>query len=413
MHTALHQLPVEVRVEGEEGKRLRAHFYSGHKTVAVESVILLQKATKNPLTQESLLEVFGKLGDTPFTLKGVDCSDLKGNLFLPVSELNRLRRSAISQLNLEPAAAKDAGSGKSMRLSPLCSAGASMRKSDLAILVSDLEEAAFFSPIVRNVLLEINSAEEFQRARGCLYAWPNIVPFFPAILFEKECSRLVQILDKAFCFRIVANNSGLGLAAAQKGIGWVAGPALNCTNPYAVRALEEEGGAQGAFLSLELNATQIREVCTASDREIWMFVMGPLLLMTTRQCLLRDNSHCRKKACDEQCLLSCRNYAVWYDELGVPFHIYKKAGAHTQIFNNAVLFIPEAVRLLRGMVSYFVLDIRSFPFYDLALADKKKIVDYLIGILAGELDREQDRKAIRKIKETLPETTTGHFKRGL
>jgi collagenase-like PrtC family protease len=495
---------VRVRVKGEEGQRLRAIFYSEHKSIAVESVLPLQRACKSPLTQGTLLEVFGKLGDTSFILESVDCSDLKGELFLPVSELNKLRRRAVSQLEpeaeeeegVDPLELKATAKGRvdptgdpPMQVPPLSKGRARAkytaqgfldhyranplpsppegemvrvrgltgraftaqctearaRKSGLAILVSDLEEAVYFSTIARTVLLEINNAEGFQQAATCLSMYPNILPFFPAILFEKECSRLVQVLDKAICSRIVADNSGLGLAAAQKGIGWVAGPALNCANPYAVRALQEEGEAEGVFLSLELNARQIMDTWADSDGNLWMVVMGPLVLMTTRQCLLHDSSHCQKKWCDEQCLPSCRQYAVWCDELDMPFYVYKRPGAYTQVFNNAVLFIPEAVHLLRGRISHFVLDMRSFPFYQLALADKKKIMDYFARTLAGESGRDQDKKEPDKerrnkkgqhknsqgkkeqdkrergnkdrdkeaMKEILPRTTTGHFRRGL
>jgi len=416
-HMEIHRPFVQVRVDGEEGQRLRASFCSEHKSIAVESVITLQKATKNPLTQETFLKIFGKLGDTSFTLKSVDCSDLRGDLFLPVSELNKLRRSAVSQLESEEDA--EGRVGPAMQVPPHLRAKAGgrakPRKSSLAILVSDLEEASFFSSITKTVLLEINSAEQFQQAAHCLSMRPNIFPFFPAILFEKECSKLAHVLDKAICSRIVADNSGMGLVAAQKGIGWVAGPALNCANPYAARALQEEGGAEGVFLSLELNARQIRDVCAASGGEIWLVVMGPLLLMTTRQCLLQDCSHCRKKAWDEQCLPSCQQYAVWYDELDMPFHVCKRTGAYTQVFNNAVLFIPEAMHLLRGMISHFVLDMRSFPFYHPALADKKKIMDYFTRTLAGESGQDQDKKDQDKkaMKKILSETTTGHFKRGI
>jgi len=464
MSMKVRRSPVQVRVRGEEGQKLMAIFCSEHKSIAVESVLPLQKASKNPLTQGTLLEVFGKLADTSFILESVDCSDLRGELFLPVSELNKLRRRAVSQLEPEAAEAgidplelkatakgrvdphEDSSMDLTRQVPPLLRVSGKARtraraeKSSLAILVSDLEEAVYFSTIARTVLLEINSAEGFQQAATCLSRYPNILPFFPAILFEKECIRLVQVLDKAICSRIVADNSGLGLAAAQKGIGWVAGPALNCANPYAVRALQEEGEAEGAFLSLELNARQIMDTCADSGGKLWMVVMGPLVLMTTRQCLLHDSSHCQKKWCDEQCLPSCRQYAVWYDELDMPFYVYKRPGAYTQVFNNAILFIPEAVHLLRGRISHFVLDMRSFPFYHLALADKKKAIDYFAQALAGESGRDQDKKELDKerqekkgqdknsqgkkerdkrerdkkaMKEILPKTTTGHFRRGL
>ncbi|MEW6381698.1 MAG: U32 family peptidase [bacterium] len=406
-HLKDRRLPVQVRVEGKEGQRLRASFSDGQKTVWVESRLVLHKATKNPLTQETFFVTFGRLGNTPFDLKKVDCSGLIGSLFLPVSELNAIRRKAVSQLESVEV------QGGEVKPPPL--PAAQPVKSGLAILVSDSEEAVSFSSLTSAVLLEINTAEEFHQAALFMAGNRNILPFFPAILFEKEYRTMAESLDAAICSRIVANNGGLGLSAAEKGIGWIAGPALNCANPYAARALQEKGGAEGVFLSPELNARQITEASAGIDIETWITVLGPLTLMTSRQCLLRDTAHCRKKACDERCLTSCRQYAVWYDERNMPFYVYKRPGAYTQVFNNAVLFTPEAVRQLKGRISWFVLDMRSFPFYHLTGREKRMILDYMAGILAGEQghnqqDREGDRQAIKRI---LPATTTGHFKRGI
>ncbi|MEW5803976.1 MAG: DUF3656 domain-containing protein, partial [bacterium] len=413
-HMKEHRSALRVSLLGEEGQRLRALFcsdgISGQRCVAVESTLPLQRAVQNPLTRETFFEAFGKVGNTSFIINDindVDCSRVRGSLFLPVSELKKIRQRAIKQLEqpeyVKPEKVRDEPSAP-----PLPPARARLQKSSLAVLVSDLEDAAFFSPLIKTVLLELNSAKELRKAAGRLSAYPNIFPFFPAILFEKECGRIVEALDKTVCPTIVANNSGLGLAAGRKGIGWVAGPGLNCMNPYAVKALQEEGGSTGAFLSPELNARQIKSASAGISGESWLVVMGPLLMMTTRQCLLADSARCTKNEVDAQCLTFCEQYAVWYDEMDMPFYVYKRPGAYTQIFNNAILFIPEAVHLLRGRISRFVLDMRNFPFYQLTMDQKWKIMIYFTGIMTGEPGQDKDA-----IKEMLPKTTSGHFKRGI
>ncbi|MCL6582348.1 MAG: U32 family peptidase [bacterium] len=407
------RLPLWVKLEGREGQRLRASFSSGQKIVLAESSILLQKAAKNPLTQEAAFSAFSRLGGTAFELKGVDCSSLADSLFLPVSELNALRRKAISQLEKElwP------DSGEKLP-PPLPPGGAESVKTRLVILVSEPDEAAIFSSLLTSpVLLEINSAEDFQKAAPYLANHQNILPFFSAILFEREFQRLAKILDAAICSKVVVNNSGLGLLATEKGIRWVAGPALNCTNPYTARALREKGGAEGVFLSPELNLEQLKEASRVGfDLETWLTILGPILLMTTRQCLLRDTAACGKEVCDEHCLGSCHQYAVWYDERNMPFYVYKRPGTYTQIFNNAILLAPEAIlHQLRGRISYFVLDMRNFPFYHLSREEKRMILDYLTAILdkgtsKNSQGQDQHWQAVKRI---LSPTTSGHLKRGL
>ena len=70
----------------------------GH-VVQVSSSILLMVAQKRPMTVESLGDSLGRLGGTPFHLGGMEVH-LEGALILPVSELNRLRREAIAQLEI-------------------------------------------------------------------------------------------------------------------------------------------------------------------------------------------------------------------------------------------------------------------------------------------------------------------------
>ena len=57
----------------------------------------LAKAEKQPLTTESLREQLGRLGGTPFRL-GELKNHLSGEVLLPVSELNRLRREIAGEL---------------------------------------------------------------------------------------------------------------------------------------------------------------------------------------------------------------------------------------------------------------------------------------------------------------------------
>jgi len=71
--------------------------------VQVSSSILLMVAQKRPMTVESLGDSLGRLGGTPFHLGGMEVH-LEGALILPVSELNRLRREAIAQLEILRAA---------------------------------------------------------------------------------------------------------------------------------------------------------------------------------------------------------------------------------------------------------------------------------------------------------------------
>ncbi|MEY2465747.1 MAG: family peptidase, partial [Verrucomicrobiota bacterium] len=92
------QRPISIEVHGLVGKPLTliARDEFGH-VVQLASTIPLAKAEKQPFTSERLREQLGRLGGTPFKL-GELKNFLTGEVLLPVSELNRLRREAVTEL---------------------------------------------------------------------------------------------------------------------------------------------------------------------------------------------------------------------------------------------------------------------------------------------------------------------------
>jgi putative protease len=92
------QRPIEIEVHGGEGKPLTliAHDEFGN-AAKVESSMPLAKAEKQPLTTGRLRAQLGRLGGTPFKL-GELKNNLSGEVLLPVSELNRLRRKVSVEL---------------------------------------------------------------------------------------------------------------------------------------------------------------------------------------------------------------------------------------------------------------------------------------------------------------------------
>ncbi len=92
------QRPIEVEVHGLAGQPLTliARDEEGH-VAKVESTMPLAKAEKVPLSTEKLRDQLGRLGGTPFKL-GELKNFLSGEVLVPVSELNRLRREFVVEL---------------------------------------------------------------------------------------------------------------------------------------------------------------------------------------------------------------------------------------------------------------------------------------------------------------------------
>jgi U32 family peptidase len=93
------QRPVHMEVHGRVGHPLHllVRDEEGH-AVEATSNRSLTAAEKTPLTRELLEQQLGRLGGTPFRLGQLE-SQLEGDVILPVSELNRLRRDAVERLD--------------------------------------------------------------------------------------------------------------------------------------------------------------------------------------------------------------------------------------------------------------------------------------------------------------------------
>ena len=92
------QRPLQMEVHGLSGKPLMliARDELGH-VARLDSLMPLAPAERQPLTSDRLREQLGRLGGTPFKL-GELKNCLEGEVVLPISELNRLRRAAVREL---------------------------------------------------------------------------------------------------------------------------------------------------------------------------------------------------------------------------------------------------------------------------------------------------------------------------
>jgi putative protease len=92
------QRPIMMEVHGLEGKAMSliVRDETGN-VVRVESAMPLARAERQPLTTERLKEQLGRLGGTALKL-GELKNFLEGEVLLPLSELNRMRREAVTKL---------------------------------------------------------------------------------------------------------------------------------------------------------------------------------------------------------------------------------------------------------------------------------------------------------------------------
>ena len=100
------QRPVHAEVYGRAGQALTLLLRDEEGHVArLDSATHLAVAEKQPLSADRLRGQLGRLGGTPFKLGRLE-NHLEADVMLPVSELNRLRREAVAELDRQRALPK-------------------------------------------------------------------------------------------------------------------------------------------------------------------------------------------------------------------------------------------------------------------------------------------------------------------
>ncbi len=167
------QRPLNAEVHGRAGTAMTLILQDPDgRSVQVESQGPLEIARKSPLTLERLRDQLGRLGGTPFRL-GFLHNHLEGDVILPVSELNRIRREAVMQLEAlrsrplrwtlrEPS---DVVPGLEASAQTIRVAEAIVPSTELTVLVRDLAQMeAAVSAGVRVVYLDFEDPKKYRGA---------------------------------------------------------------------------------------------------------------------------------------------------------------------------------------------------------------------------------------------------------
>ena len=400
--------PLMITFRGSEGQPLKATFVSGQNPVIVHSDAMLTKARSISLTESVIAEKMGMLGNSGFRLESIDCSEIDMGLFLPLKELNELRRKGIAGLTGEtprasaipclPERKKAAPRAINPRLACLIASN-----DDLGL--SSINNVTLFfelPPCMRN---------RMEALIGMFRDRPGLVPWFSPILIGDDFTDATTFLDRSRPPLIITDNSGIGMEAAARNIPWIAGPMLNCTNSYTLRCLSAQA-CRGAFISNELSREQIKDIAEIElpghgAFEAWFSLFNPMLLMNTRQCIIRGIRSCDKKAIDRACIVNCSRRATVSDTNNNPFFIEKRAGHYNQVYNGRHYFNLDIVRDIRDFFSTFVVDLRDIPTRTSIRSSKETLLRHFLAYLHDEPD---SGTALRQLIRT---TTAGQYTRGL
>ena len=279
------QRPLHLEVHGLVGKpfTLIARDDDGH-VAKLDSNIALVAAEKQPLTTERLREQLGRLGGTPFKL-GELKNHLSGEVMLPVSELNRLRREIVTELEQQRATPKrwtlkecgvrNAECGMQTAASPETPHSA-LRTPHLIVLVRNLAQLdAALQCGIKTIYCEFEDPKKYREAVttfhttfGCQSAIGNrqsaifVAP--PRIFKSGEEWTLEQVRSCNADGYLVRNYEHLKFFAKDRRVGDFS---LNVANHLTADYFKNRFGLERVTASYDLNVQQLDALLTDTPPE--------------------------------------------------------------------------------------------------------------------------------------------------
>jgi putative protease len=393
-----YQRPVEMEVHGLAGQPLTliARTESGH-LAKVESSLPLARAEKQPLTTERLREQLGRLGGTPFKL-GTLKNLLSGEVMLPVSELNRLRRDAATELETlqamprrwavnEVSAEPAAESTSSLEVS-------SPAQAQLIVLVRNLAQLeAAIKCGVTTVYCEFEDPKKyreavttFHTAYGCTVRPGAEAPAIfvaPPRIFKAGEEWILEIVRSSKPDGYLVRNYDHLLAFA--GARQVGDFSLNVANRLTADYFRNQHRLERVTASYDLNFTQLEALLSAAPPEWFEITIHQHMPMFHMEhCVFCAFLSTGKDYHD--CGRPCDKHEVKLrDRVGAEHPLKADAGCRNTVFNSQAQTGAEYVeKMLQLGVRNFRVEFLNEP-----VAEVERTIAKYRQLLRGEITGTQ------------------------
>jgi putative protease len=411
---------VDVRCFGHAGGPLKTIWRCGEDEVTVRGDVPLAPASKRALDMTQIREQFGRLGGTPFKLGTVDIIGLGDGLFLPVSELNRLRQEATEQLQqrrewaessdaaVRSARIADAVQAVPVRSAPTRDAEAAMLRAIVYDVDTAREAAAggameiVLDPFLRHPappLARVHALREELAGQGV-----GLRLRTPTIVRPEERRRL----DKWLALDLPLLSGHLGLLSEFGGAGRdvIGDYATNVFNEHTA-ALLFELGARRLVASIELTTEELGQLTAPwQGAGFDVLVYGRPEGMTIEHCVLSAAFDRVPTTCRDLCVQKHSNVSLT-DPTGYTFAVATDSACRNRLLHSRPIEASEYLPALwaQGIRGYqLVFNVPGDPVQDIVRAYREALDALAIGIVP-------DNGAARRL--LAGEFTRGHFARAV
>lgn len=396
------QRPVIFEVHGRANGPLTLIASDGEGHVAkIESSLPLTTADNQPLTPDRLSAQLGRLGGTPFKLGRLD-SQLEPGLILPVSELNRLRREVITELDRLRAAPKrwTLLSKTDDRPTRVSLSAESKNTPEIIAVVRNLDQVEpAWNAGVRTIYCEFENPKHYRdavalfrklqpTATGDSSIW--VAP--PRIFKPGEDWILKQVRSSEADGYLVRNHEHLRFFANDRKRGDFS---LNVANPLTAEYFITRYGLERVTASYDLNIAQLEALlrnAPGSWFDITLHQHMPMFHM--EHCVFCAFLSEGKDYHD--CGRPCEKHRVALrDRVGAELPLRADAGCRNTVFNNRAQTGAEYAQHL------IELGARNFriEFINEPTAEVARTLDRYQALLRGELSGAELWRELKLINQ--------------
>ncbi len=395
------RVPVDVAVEAAVGSVLRVTATTATGAACrLESAEALAEAVKHPLRAETLVEQFGRLGNTPYQLRRLELK-LDGRVMVPLSVLGTLRREMVRQLQAAAAQPPPRDVAEESPLAALRAEGSGFRvqgsdaQNQRSSIRNQKSEVPYPSSFIPRLHVLCRSMEQIEAALSCgitsviadfqdlercgdavraahaaqatiLLATPRIhkpgesicppLPLgeghqnvSPLLSGEGQGVRASTVFELLAAHRpdglLVRNLAGLGFCR-RSGLPAVADFSLNAANDLTVRWLHDQGAGR-VTAAYDLGRRQLLDLAAAVPPE-WLEVVvhRHTPLFHAEYCLFcRTLSQGSNRT---ECGRPCRRHTLRLrDRLGVEHPVVADSQCRNTVFHGDAESLADAVPALR------------------------------------------------------------------
>ena len=341
--------PVEVKtalhltVTGKPGEPIKIAAVCGPLSASVVSTVLLEEASKHPLSTEKLAEQLGRLGDTSFVIASLE-NQLVGDCHIAVSALNQLRRALVKQLE-DAAAIKPVLTEITTTYQDLVPSGFDVGRStfdvpSLSVLCRTLAQlTAAIECGVETLYCDFEDPRRYKEAVALFRAEisnpkSEIHLATPRILKPGEMGYLKLIEKAAPDGLLLRNLAALHHYKDRQDLKKIGDFSLNVSNPITAKLLMENAGLDYLTVSYDLNIGQVLELLADAPPEWFELTLHQHMPMFHME-------HCvfctflSKGTTYKDCGRPCETHVVHLrDRVGQLHRLQADVGCRNTLFNG-------------------------------------------------------------------------------